>query len=121
MTMQMIQCLRCGSNNINRAQFCAACGSPLDWGQQVGPTPPPVGNGRAIIALVLGIAGFLFCGFPAIPGAVLAWMEMQAVREGRAPQANGGMAKIAFWINVAALVLTVVAVLLMGLFSIALI
>lgn len=117
-----LNCLRCGNTNLNYAQFCAACGSQLNWGQTVGPTPAPrSGNGRAIIALVLGLAGLFFCGFTAIPGAILAWVEMQAVREGRAPQSNSGMAKIAFWINIVALVLTVFAVLLMALFGIALI
>jgi uncharacterized membrane protein len=116
-----LNCVRCGNSNFNYAQFCAACGGHLNWGQQhVGPTPA-TGNGRAMVALVLGIAGLLFCGFTAIPGAILAWIEMQAVREGRAPQANGTMAKIAFWLNAAVLVLTALAVVLMMFFSIALI
>jgi hypothetical protein len=95
--------MRCGTGNISGAQFCSGCGGQVM--QNV--APPPGGNGRAIIALVLGIVGLVFCGFTAIPGAILAWMEMQAVREGRAPQSNGGMAKVAFWINIVALVLTV--------------
>ncbi len=119
MNISMTNCMRCGSANIGGAQFCSGCGGQL--GMNHGPTPAPrTGNGRAIIALVLGIAGLFFCGFTAIPGAILAWMEMQAVRAGRAPQANSGMAKIAFWINIVALVLTVFAVALMGLFGIAL-
>lgn len=111
-----LNCSRCGNSNFNYAQFCAACGSPLNWGQQRQTTS----NGRAILALVLGLVGLFFCGFTAIPGAILAWLEMQAVREGRAPQTNGGMAKIAFWVNIVALVLTVVAILLLSLFGIAL-
>lgn len=112
-----LNCLRCGNSNFNYAQFCAGCGAQLNWGQQAQKT----GNGRAILSLVLGLVGLLFCGFTAIPGAILGWMEMQAVREGRAPQSNGGTAKIAFWLNVAVLVLTVLAVVLMMFFSIALI
>lgn len=116
MNISMTNCMRCGSNNIGGAQFCSGCGAQLGM---AGPTPR-TGNGRAMIALVLGIAGLFFCGFTAIPGAIMAWMEMQAVREGRAPQSNGGMAKIAFWVNIVALVLTVFAMALMGLFGIAL-
>lgn len=116
MNISMTNCMRCGSANVGGAQFCSGCGG------QIGMNPaPPTGNGRAIIALVLGIAGLFFCGFTAIPGAIMAWMEMQAVREGRSPQTNGGMAKIAFGINLVALVLTVIAVALMLLFGIALI
>ncbi len=119
MNISMTNCMRCGSNNIGGAQFCSGCGAQLGMNQGTIPAPR-AGNGRAIIALVLGIAGLFFCGFTAIPGAILAWMEMQAVQAGRAPQSNGGMAKIAFWINIVALVLTVFAVALMGLFGIAL-
>ncbi|MBS1807888.1 MAG: DUF4190 domain-containing protein [Acidobacteria bacterium] len=107
MNISMTNCMRCGSANVGGAQFCSGCGATLGF-QNIGPQPvQKTGNGRAILALVLGIVGLVLCGFTAIPGAILAWMEMQAVREGRAPQANGGMAKAAFWINIAALVLTV--------------
>lgn len=115
-----LNCLRCGQTNLNYAQFCASCGLQLNWGQQVGPTPT-TGNGRAILALVLAIAGFLFCGLTAIPGAILAWLEMQAVREGRAPQSNRGIAKLAFWLNLIVLALMGLSVVLMFFLSIALI
>jgi hypothetical protein len=104
MTIGMVNCLRCGTANMGGAQFCSGCGGQVGVQNVV---PLKTGNGRAILALVLGIVGLLFCGFTAIPGAVLAWMEMQAVREGRAPQANAGMAKVAFWLNLITLVLTV--------------
>lgn len=117
MNISMTNCMRCGSNNIGGAQFCSGCGAQLGL---VGPAPR-TGNGRAVIALVLGIVGLFFCGFTAIPGAIMAWMEMQAVQAGHAPQSNSGMAKIAFWVNIVALVLTVFAIGLMVLFGIALI
>ena len=116
MNISMTNCMRCGSNNIGGAQFCSGCGAQIGMVSHA----PRTGNGRAMIALVLGVAGLFFCGFTAIPGAIMAWMEMQAVQAGRAPQSNGGMAKIAFWVNIVALVLTVFAVALMGLFGIAL-
>lgn len=118
MNISMTNCLRCGSNNINRAQFCSGCGAPLE-NMRAQPIPPSTNNNRAMIALVLGIAGLFFCGFTAIPGAIMSWMEMQAVREGRVPANNGGMAKIALGVNVVALVLTVFGVVLLGLFGIA--
>lgn len=107
MNTSMTNCMRCGSANIGGAQFCSGCGAALPVGNSYHPPAQNSSHSRSIIALVLGIAGILLCGFTAIPGAILAWMEMQAVREGRAPQSNGGMAKTAFWINIAALILTV--------------
>ena len=111
MNNTMPNCMKCGSANISGAQFCSSCSAPCGV-----PCPEPQSTGnRAMIALVLGIVSIFMCGLTAIPGAILAWMEMQAVKEGRVPQANGGMAKTALWLNLAALVLTVFGCLGFGL------
>ena len=115
MNNTMTNCMKCGSANISSAQFCSSCSAPCGV-----PCPEPqpasqTNSNRAMIALVLGIVSIFVCGFTAIPDAILAWMEMQAVKERRVPQANGGMAKTALWINLAALVLTVFGCLGFGL------
>lgn len=80
--------------------------------QPVGPSyasaPPPTNSasGRAIASLVLSILSvLLFCCFilsPAmsITGAVLGKMELNAIRQGRAPAAGETMAKIGFYLGV---------------------
>ena len=48
------------------------------------------------------------CGpFTGIPGAILGKMEMDAIKEGRAPASNLGMAKAGFWISLAGAVLSI--------------
>lgn len=100
MNINMTNCVRCGSANISGAQFCSGCGAAASQAL------PQGSNSRAIIALVLGIVGLIACGLTAIPGVILAWLEMDAVKTGKSPQANAKMAKAAFWINIAALVFT---------------
>jgi ribosomal protein L37E len=116
MTLTM-NCSHCGNSNFNHAQFCAGCGARLNWGQQTQPTS----QGRAILALVLGIIGLFSGGLTAVPGAVLSWMEMRAVRAGHAPQSNGTMAKIAFGVNIAVLALMALSIALTVFFIITLI
>jgi hypothetical protein len=67
---------------------------------------------RAVAALVLGILG-LNCGFVwGVVGLVLAYRELRAIARGEAPQAGQNLAKggqILGWINVAILVLALIA------------
>jgi len=59
-------------------------------------------------ALGLGIAGVLCCGpFTAVPGIFMAKKDMDEIAAGRAPHLNEGMAKGAFYLNIAAVVLFV--------------
>jgi hypothetical protein len=121
--MQKI-CPACREVNPNEALFCRSCATPLSpaqnpfqqqappqWGQQQAQWNQPMGgplyapqqpagaqSNRPIIALCLVIAGFLCCGpFTTIPGAILGWMEMSAIKEGRAPESGMVMSQIAFY------------------------
>lgn len=59
----------------------------------------PASN-RSIIAMVLSILGFVGCGpVTAVPGLILGWLELRAIREGRAPLAGQGFAKVGFYLG----------------------
>jgi hypothetical protein len=63
-------------------------------------------------AIGLGIAALFCCGpFTAIPGLFLAKKDMDEFASGRAPHLNEGSAKLAFYLNIAALVLSVIGIL----------
>lgn len=102
MNMSMTNCMRCGSANITGAAFCGGCGA-----QRQATSVPTGNNSRAMIALVLGLLGLFLLWIPAIPGAIMAWSELKAIREGRAPQSNAGMAKLALGIGIAGSILPV--------------
>jgi hypothetical protein len=60
-------------------------------------------------ALGLGVASVFCCGpFTGIPGVILAKQDMDAAATGHAPQLDESWAKVAFYINIAAIVLSVV-------------
>ncbi|MEP7337374.1 MAG: DUF4190 domain-containing protein [Acidobacteriota bacterium] len=69
-------------------------------------------SGRAIASLVLSIIGLLGCTFfTSIPGMILGKMEMNAIKEGKAPQAGEAIAKVGFYVGIAATVIYALAVL----------
>jgi hypothetical protein len=127
-------CPRCGAQNTSGAAFCSVCGSPMiaaqqppqSWppqGQPQYPQQPPYGqqpqypppqgpqSNKAMISLILGIIGFMFCGiFTTIPGIFLAKAELDAIKSGALPPTNKQLAEIAFWINVAITVLWVLVI-----------
>lgn len=84
---------------------------------------PPVGPGAMAFgvkvtgqntkwALGLGIAALFCCGpFTAIPGIFLAKKDMDEFASGRAPQLNESSAKGAFYLNIIALILSVIGLL----------
>lgn len=58
--------------------------------------------------MILGILSLICCGpFFGIPGAILGKMEMDAIKQGRAPESNMGLAKAGFWISIAGTVLSI--------------
>ena len=122
-------CPHCSKPNSFEAHFCRHCASPLPTGQQ-GARPyaepqqrqhanqqwnqggqgggnymqPQAGaSGRAVASLILTACGLVLCCGPltGIPGAVLGWMEVSAIRAGRAPQKGLMMAQIALWGGIA--------------------
>ena len=70
-------------------------------------------SGRAIAALVLSIVALVLCcfGWPfGVAGIVLGKMEMNAIQEGRAPQSGETMAKVGFYLGIAATVISMLFV-----------
>lgn len=58
--------------------------------------------------MILAIAGFLCCGpILGIPAAILGWMELDAIKNGRAPASGKTMATIGLWGGIVATVLHV--------------
>ena len=70
-------------------------------------------SGQAIAAMVLSIVSLVLCCFPAgIIGALIGKMEMNAIREGRAPQAGEQFAKLGFYLGIASTIITGIVYLL---------
>ncbi len=128
------QCSKCGTSNAPQAKFCGGCGAALasSWnppqppqpnyiGPQPGPTSGSASSNKAMFSLILGILSLICCGpFTGIPGAILGKMEMDAIKQGRAPESNMGMAKAGFWISLAGTVLSIlgfILAILLGLLS----
>ncbi|MBX7151187.1 DUF4190 domain-containing protein [bacterium] len=105
----MNPCSNCGTQNSDAATFCINCGSSLEkkTSSEVATSiPPPQANvtpqsasGRAIAALILGLLSIVFsCGpVTGIAGIVLANQELNAIRNGSAPEAGKTLAQIGMW------------------------
>ena len=120
-------CQNCNQANPSDAAFCRNCAATLNpnppgnqqnnnpWNQQ-NPTnqqqfnQSPTGNSgesqKAIISLVLAIAGFFCCSlFTSIPAAILGWMEVGAIKRGESSPAGLSKAQIGMWGGIAVTVL----------------
>jgi len=117
-------CNRCKAHNPDVAQFCCNCAFPLGTANQqnpesdnsafIGNKPAPKNqtgaSGRAITSMILSIASLLLCcTFLGVPGMILGKIEMNAISEGRAPQAGDGFAKTGFYLGIAGTALSLVA------------
>lgn len=132
------QCPKCQQFNPSDAMFCLNCAAPLaqqqanqQWNQpnvgnqQAGQNfaPPPVNSGggasqRAVIALVLTIAGLFCCGaLSSIPAAILGWMEMDAIKKGQSPPAGMWMAQVGLWGGIIVTIITSIGAVLFLLLS----
>jgi hypothetical protein len=59
-------------------------------------------SGRATAALVLAICGLVCCGpFTGLPAAVVGWMEVSSIKEGRSSPKGMTMAQIGLWGGIA--------------------
>ncbi len=72
----------------------------------------PVGDGasgRAIASMILAIAALVLCCgiFTGVPAAILGWMEIAAIKEGRSSQKGLIMAQIGMWGGIAVSALSV--------------
>lgn len=140
-------CPQCNQVNPPDAAFCLNCSSPLGstvggtgYQQQsppyaggqapyVGAPPQPYSGGqtpsapggasqRAIIALVLVVVGLLCCGpFTGIPGAIVGWLELDAINGGKSPAAGKWMAQVGLWGGIAVTVLHGIGYVLYVLFA----
>ncbi|MGI8786825.1 MAG: DUF4190 domain-containing protein [Pyrinomonadaceae bacterium] len=119
------QCPNCQQPNPTEAAFCLNCAAPLppspppssnqqanqQWNQpnfggqqaqQNFAAPPQANSGkasqRAVIAVVLTVAGLFCCGpLAGIPAAIVGWMEMDAIKKGQSPPAGMWMAQVGLW------------------------
>jgi hypothetical protein len=130
--MNETRCPRCGGVNPANSLFCANCGA--QFGTPAGmnspqappsvppnyyPPPPPPAyplqpqakSNRALIAMICAVLGFVACGpIASVPGIVLGKLEMDAIREGRAPRSGENMAKWAFYLSIAATAISVLMI-----------
>lgn len=125
--MQKI-CQNCNQPNPQEATYCRQCASPLNapsQQQQYNNQPPQFGNQqwnqpnynnnqvqnfsqntggnstRAMLAAGLAVAGLFCCGiFTGIPAAILGWLEISAIKEGKAPQSGMMMAQVGLWLGI---------------------
>jgi hypothetical protein len=127
-------CKNCGQTNSAQAQFCRFCAASLppdnfggqaqnfNFGQQQqfaanNFTQSAGASGRAVAALILTACGFLLCCVLAsVPGAILGWTEMQAIKENRSSPRGMWMAQTALWGGIA---LTVLNLLFYGFYLLA--
>jgi hypothetical protein len=133
-------CPGCQRPNPADAAFCRHCASSLPAGmggqgfpppnqQWHRPSPPPGGgmpgnfaqpaasggaSGRAIASMILAICSFFFCClFASVPAAILGWIEINAIKEGRSSPSGMTMTQIGLW---GGIIVTVLSLIFSGLF-----
>lgn len=113
-------CPKCNQPNPADAMYCLNCANPL---HQHSPPPPVVGGQqagqqqwpgvmsapmnhgsdagygqKAIAALVLAIAALICCGpIAGVPAAIVGWMELDSIKNGRSPEGGRWMALAGLW------------------------
>lgn len=104
------------------AAFCLNCATPLAAsGPFVGQASNnPGGNfagsannndsagSKAIAALGLAVAAFLCCGpITGVPAAIVGWMELDSIKNGRSPASGRWMAQTGLWLGIGAAIIHV--------------
>ncbi|MBX7170068.1 MAG: DUF4190 domain-containing protein [Pyrinomonadaceae bacterium] len=74
-------------------------------------------SGRATAAAILAGVGLICCAPAGIVAAVLGWLEIQAIREGKSSSAGMTMAQIGLWGGIIGFVINVVINVIFLLFS----
>lgn len=113
-------CPNCNQINPSDAAFCLNCAASLNPAPHIGappnqqwqqpviggpiagqPQPPgaPGGAGqKAMIALGLAVAALFCCGpFTGIPAAIVGWLELDSIKNGRSPESGKWMAMVGLW------------------------
>lgn len=106
-------CQKCGTINPPQATFCQNCAAQLtqdppqwDKGGGSGQNTVQAATQRPLIAMILAIAAFFCCGpLLGIPAAILGWLELSAIKEGRSPASGKTMASIGLWGGIASTVI----------------
>lgn len=72
-----------------------------NFGVQGGSSAGGTGQ-KAVAALILAIVGLLCCGpFTGIPAAIVGWLELDAIKNGKSPAAGKWMAQVGLWGGIA--------------------
>jgi hypothetical protein len=94
-------CPKCGAQNADDAQACAACGAeiiqPSQPFQSAQPEPTmmaaaPRTSPMAIISIILGVVGLFTCGVGAIVGLILGILGLKQINERPAEFTGKGLA-----------------------------
>lgn len=106
-------CPKCHQLNPAEAAFCLNCASPLGPmnapPQFGGPTGAPAQSQKGLFSLILAIVALICCGpFAGIPAAILGWMELDAIKNGRSPADNKWMAVVGLWGGIASTLLHII-------------
>ena len=103
-------CPKCNQLNPAEAAFCLNCASPIGSPQHFGgPTGAPTASQKGLFSLILAIVALVCCGpFAGIPAAILGWMELDAIKNGRTPADNKWMAVVGLWGGIASTVLHII-------------
>lgn len=104
--------------------FCLNCASPLGAvpgvGQQNFAASQPSSQ-KGLFSLILAVVALLCCGpFAGLPAVILGWMELDAIKSGRAPSDNKWMALVGIWGGIASAAIHIVGYVLwvlMGMLS----
>jgi hypothetical protein len=89
---------------------------PGSYPQPGGVYPPPVPGGKTMgqntkWAIGLGIAALFCCGpFTGVPGFIMAKKDMDAFASGQAPYLDESAAKLAYYLNIVALILFILGI-----------
>jgi hypothetical protein len=107
-------CPKCGQLNPAQAAYCLNCASPMP------PANHPIGapqqfsgasaqSQKGLFSLILAIVALICCGpFAGIPAAILGWLELDAIKAGRASEDNRWMAVVGLWGGIASTLLHIV-------------
>ena len=117
-------CPNCNQENPAEAVFCLNCASPLGveppFGQKQFAGGQPASQ-KGLYALILAAAALFCCGpFAGLPAVVLGWMELDAIKAGRASADGKWMALAGVWGGIASALIHIVGYvlwLLLGMLS----
>ena len=135
-------CSNCKQTNPLEAMFCRQCASPLDAGQpnqqqyanpeqQFGNQPnfgnqrvqqnfaatSGGANSRATQSAILAVVALFCCGFlTGIPAAIMGWLEIQAIKEGKSSPEGMMMAQIGLWLGIGGTIINAIVSIIFGFF-----